>query len=45
MQVRQQPSSNASDFYIYINMLVFGVQLNCQVSVSTITYFIVDVYN
>jgi hypothetical protein len=43
MQVRQQPSGNACDFFICINMIVFGAQLNCKVSVFT--YFIVDVYN
>jgi hypothetical protein len=43
MQVRQQPPSNACAFFICIDMIVFGLQLNCKV--SAFTYFIVNVYN
>jgi hypothetical protein len=32
--VQQQPLGNPCDFYVCLNMGVFGAQLNCGVSVS-----------
>jgi hypothetical protein len=32
--VQQHPLANTCDFYVYLNMVVFGVQPNCGVSVS-----------
>jgi hypothetical protein len=32
--IQQQPPGNTCGFYIYMNMVTFGAQLNCIVSVS-----------
>jgi hypothetical protein len=32
--VKQHPPSSICNFFVWLNMVVFGVQLNCIVSIS-----------
>jgi hypothetical protein len=34
--VQQQPSVNTCNCYVYMNMITFGAQPNCSVSVSAL---------
>jgi hypothetical protein len=43
--VQQQAPGNTCDFHVCINMVAFGAQPNCAVSVSAFILFIIDVYD
>jgi hypothetical protein len=38
--VQQQPPDNTCDFYVYLNMVAFRAQLNCDVSVSVSAFIL-----